>query len=63
MVKTVFKCIDTNTEQKFASIDAIDLTDFIDIIKSSGVVINNKRYKYKDSYLDLNDKEFVFEVE
>jgi hypothetical protein len=63
MIKTVFRCLDTNTENKFTSLDPIDLTDFIDLVKQSGVKINNRKYKYKSSYLDLDEKEFVFEVE
>jgi hypothetical protein len=63
MIKTVFKCIDTNIETNFTSIEAIDLTDFIDLVKESGVMINNKKYSYKDAYLNLDKKEFIFEVE
>lgn len=60
MLKSVFLL--NGQKISFSNLEAIDVTDFMNMIKEIDITKDGITYHYQKSYLDLDKKEFIIEI-
>lgn len=60
MLKSVFFL--NGQKISFSNLEAIDVTDFMNMIKEIDITKDGITYHYQKSYLDLDKKEFIIEI-